>query len=308
MAFYFGDESSNTKALGSAADLMFGFGGDDRILGNGGDDVIDGGDGNDTLSGGDGTDILVGGHGEDRLMGGAGYDGLDGDAGNDRIEGGAGNDVLFGRGGSDWIYGGTNGDIILGGEDNDRLFGEAGNDRMYGESGDDIINGGSGMDTLNGGSGNDVFDYNALSDSPGFEETSPEVIRDDIVGFNGKGAGLGDRIDLSTIDANLEVAGNQAFNLNQLTYSGGILTATVIGFGIPGSLDLQIHLVGNPPWTWLLPRMTSSCEGDSTTVTGQRVWGRWGLKADLSWEGAGWGDRYSATPKRCRCHHTNTRG
>ncbi len=27
MAFYFGDESSNTKALGSAADLMFGFGG-----------------------------------------------------------------------------------------------------------------------------------------------------------------------------------------------------------------------------------------------------------------------------------------
>jgi Ca2+-binding RTX toxin-like protein len=154
---------------------------------------------------------------------------------------------LFGRGGSDWIYGGTNGDIILGGEDNDKLFGEAGNDRMYGESGDDILNGGSGMDTLNGGSGNDVFDYNALSDSPGFEETSPEVIRDDIVGFNGKGAGLGDRIDLSAIDANREVAGNQAFNLNQLTYSGGILTATVIGFGIPGSLDLQVHLVGNPP-------------------------------------------------------------
>ena len=51
----------------------------------------------------------------------------------------------------------------------------------------------------------------------------------------------------STIDANLNMSGNQAFNLNQLTYSGGILTATVIGFGIPGSLDLQIHLVGSPP-------------------------------------------------------------
>lgn len=145
------------------------------------------------------------------------------------------------------IRGGSDDDIILGGEDNDRLWGEAGDDRLYGERGDDILNGGSGLYTLNGGQGNDVFDYDALSDSPGFEETSPRVIRDDIVGFNGRGADLGDRIDLSTIDANLDVAGNQAFNLNQLTYSGGILTATVIGFGIPGSLDLQVRLVGSPP-------------------------------------------------------------
>jgi Ca2+-binding RTX toxin-like protein len=117
----------------------------------------------------------------------------------------------------------------------------------YGESGDDTLIGGNGMDTLNGGRGNDVFDYNALSDSPGFEETSPVVIRDNIIGFDGKGRALGDRIDLSTIDANLDLAGNQTFHLNQLTYSGGILTATVIGFAIPGSLDLQVRLVGSPP-------------------------------------------------------------
>lgn len=247
MAFYFGDESSNTKALGNADDFMFGFGGADRLSGNGGNDVIDGGDGNDSLSGGVGNDILAGDPGDDTLMGGTGNDGLDGGGGNDRLEGEAGNDILFGGGGIDRIFGGKDDDIILGGEGNDKLYGEAGNDRLYGESGDDTLNGGSGMDTLHGGLGNDVFDYDALSDSPGFEETSPVVIRDNIIGFNGKGDALGDRIDLSTIDANLNISGNQAFNLNQLTYSGGILTATVIGFGIPGSLDLQIHLVGSPP-------------------------------------------------------------
>jgi hypothetical protein len=73
------------------------------------------------------------------------------------------------------------------------------------------------------------------------------VVRDNIIGFNGNGGAAGDQIDLSTIDANLDAPGNQAFHLNQLTYSGGILTATVIGFGIPGSLDLQVRLVGSPP-------------------------------------------------------------
>jgi Ca2+-binding RTX toxin-like protein len=42
MAFYFGDESSNTVTLGSAADFMFGFGGNDSLSGNGGNDFIDG--------------------------------------------------------------------------------------------------------------------------------------------------------------------------------------------------------------------------------------------------------------------------
>jgi Ca2+-binding RTX toxin-like protein len=247
MAFYFGDESSNTKTLGGAADFMFGFGGNDKLSGDGGNDLIDGGDGNDTLDGGNGSDVVVGDHGNDTLLGGSGDDGMDGGSGNDNINGEAGNDLLFGRGGADSIRGGVGGDVILGGEGNDRLWGEAGDDRLYGESGDDILNGGSGRDALNGGQGNDVFDYDALSDSPGFEETNPTVIRDDIFGFNGRGDALGDRIDLSTIDANRDVGGNQAFNLNQLTYSNGILTATVIGIGIPGSLDLQVHLVGSPP-------------------------------------------------------------
>lgn len=79
------------------------------------------------------------------------------------------------------------------------------------------------------------------------KKINPEGIYDSIVDFNGNGAASGERIDLSTIDANLNEPANQAFALNQLSYNNGVLTAEVIGFSIPGSLDLQIRLVGNPP-------------------------------------------------------------
>ncbi len=130
-------------------------------------------------------------------MGGAGNDGLDGEQWYDRIEGEAGNDILFGGGGRTGFMAGRTAVSFWEGEENDRLFGEAGNDRLYGESGDDILMGGSGRDRLHGGSGNDVFDYNALSDSPG-SENQPAVIRDNIIGFNGRGNMAGDRIDLHT--------------------------------------------------------------------------------------------------------------
>lgn len=145
------------------------------------------------------------------------------------------------------LKGTSDDDAIYGYEGNDELYGYGGNDMLYGGEGIDLLYGGSGEDLLSGGNGNDVFDYDAVSDSPGFEENNPEGIYDSIVDFNGNGAALGDRIDLSTIDANLNEPGNQAFALNQLSYNNGVLTAEVIGFSIPGSLDLQIRLVGNPP-------------------------------------------------------------
>lgn len=144
------------------------------------------------------------------------------------------------------IYGNNSANSLFGYGGNDQLYGLGGNDYLSGGDGNDKLVGGAGADTLRGGNGNDVFVYNALSDSPGFEETSPVVIRDSIIDFNGNGSALGDQIDLSAIDANLEVYGNQAFTPEQLSYSDGILTATVSGFGIPGSLDLQILLPGNP--------------------------------------------------------------
>ena len=61
---------------------------------------------------------------------------------------------------------------------------------------------GKGADDLYGGSGNDLFVFKALSDS-----TYSSAGRDSIFDFNGNG----DRINLSAIDANTKVTGNQAF-------------------------------------------------------------------------------------------------
>jgi VCBS repeat-containing protein len=82
---------------------------------------------------------------------------------------------------------------------NFRLFGGAGDDELTGGAAADIIYGGLGSDTLAGGGGNDLFLYYSA------EESTP-VVRDTIADFQ-----LGDLIDLSVIDANVNEPGNQAF-------------------------------------------------------------------------------------------------
>lgn len=94
------------------------------------------------------------------------------------------------------MTGGALADLIDGGNGNDTLRGGAGNDTLIG---------GLGADSLYGELGNDLFDYNSVNDS--LVGVARDVIRD----FAGAGAALGDRIDLTTIDANSVVAGNQAF-------------------------------------------------------------------------------------------------
>lgn len=103
---------------------------------------------------------------------------------------------------------------LAGSPDADRLHGLAGNDLLVGFGGDDIMSGGDGQDILRGGAGrdflrgdantteHDVFDYNKLSES-----TRQAAGRDVIMDFQ-HGT---DDIDLSTIDANALVGGNQAF-------------------------------------------------------------------------------------------------
>ncbi|MBI2993824.1 MAG: hypothetical protein HYY48_06565 [Gammaproteobacteria bacterium] len=80
------------------------------------------------------------------------------------------------------------------------LRGLDGNDRLSGGGGNDILVGGPGRDVLTGGDGADRFNFNKLSESlPG---ASRDVVRD---------LGSMDRINLSAIDANSALAGNQAF-------------------------------------------------------------------------------------------------
>jgi Ca2+-binding RTX toxin-like protein len=98
------------------------------------------------------------------------------------------------------------------------LSGLGGNDRLAGNGGDDRLDGGLGADVLSGGQGRDVFVFLSVSHSaPGqsgyvnngaYSAIAGQGQRDIITDFtHGQ-----DRIDLSAIDANMAIAGNQAFS------------------------------------------------------------------------------------------------
>ena len=94
-------------------------------------------------------------------------------------------------------------DTLDGGAGNDRLLGGAGIDRIVGGSGEDVIIGGVDVDMLTGGTGADTFVYRNTADIKFFTAFTPELITDFAHGV--------EAIDLSGLDANLGVAGNQVF-------------------------------------------------------------------------------------------------
>jgi Ca2+-binding RTX toxin-like protein len=103
-----------------------------------------------------------------------------------------GNDTVTGTTAIDWIYGDAGAD---------RLFGLQGADQLTGGDGYDVLTGGTGADQLTGGAGTDYFDFNVYSET-GKTLTTSDVIKD----FDAL-----DYIDLSTIDANTRLAGDQKF-------------------------------------------------------------------------------------------------
>jgi hypothetical protein len=127
-----------------------------------------------TIANGVTIENATGGNGVDTITGNAVANVLDGRSGNDTIDGGAGADSLLGRDGNDVLVGG---------------------------SGADRLSGGAGRDTLTGGADADVFVFDRTSD---INPTAPDRITD---------WQSGDKIDLRLIDANLTVAGDQAFTL-----------------------------------------------------------------------------------------------
>ncbi len=190
----------------------------------------------DTINGFNGRDTLTARNTNDLLDGGRGNDKLKGNGGNDTLQGGSGKDNLNGGSGDDTLYGGRGNDKLQGATGNDTLYGGSGRDNLKGGKGDDTLTGGKGKDILTGGVGADKFDFNFVNESPAGGN------RDKIVDFKWQ---EGDKIDLSTIDANVNwwAFGDQAFGAGQLSYNAatGVLHADVIG----GS-DLEILLVGSP--------------------------------------------------------------
>jgi Ca2+-binding RTX toxin-like protein len=164
---------------------------------------------------------------------------------------------------------GTNGDDRLtGGVGDDRILGLNGQDTMSGGAGNDILQGGGGADRMTGGADADTFVFTSIADSapnasgfisnnPVFNRTSGAGVRDVITDFT-----LGeDRIDLSAIDANTKLAGNQAFKFlgtaaftsapgglvyRQFNQTGTANDVTIVYGDVDGDklADFQIELLG----------------------------------------------------------------
>lgn len=267
----YGEGGNDRLRGGDGHDRVVGGDGNDSLEGGAGNDWLGGGSGHDVLFGDSGDDSLYGGSGNDRFYGGSGYNFIYGGDGRDTlllnenfdsvmprniwgltlddpravvdletgtanivgqeghvyvrnvlydvedvvgIDGGllGGGDILRGSAGSNRIQG-------LGGDD--LLDGRGGNDRLYGGEGRDVLIGGAGADHLTGGADGDVFRFD--------DGHSPVAQRDFIHDFE---TGL-DTLDLSRIDANSRLAGDQAFSFVRFfTGSAGQLTIAPSTSGI----------------------------------------------------------------------------
>ena len=121
--------------------------------------------------------------------------------------------IITGTEGADTLSGGAGGDRLTGLNGNDWLAGLGGADTLLGGAGSDRLIGGTGADSLNGGAGNDTYLYQSLTQStPG--------VRDTVVSFDRPGSAIGDRFDLTLLDANATLPGRQAFQWGGTTNHG----------------------------------------------------------------------------------------
>jgi serralysin len=183
-----------------------------HLAGNNGNNILDGGVGRDTMAGGLGDDVYIVEHSGDAVIEHA-------DSGHDTVRSSLSytltdhvEDLVLtgtaavngaGNGLANRIMGNAAGNRLDGGKGNDILDGGAGNDVLLGGEGNDKLIGGLGRDELTGGLGADHFVFRSEAQS-----TPSALQRDVIADFERL---HGDRIDLSAIDANRHLAGDQSF-------------------------------------------------------------------------------------------------
>ena len=198
-------------ALGTGVGSDFGLTNFEAVIGTAHTDVITGSTGDNTFFATAGGDAIFGGGGTDTYDASGQTSALEVDlspaAGNPYAVGeGIGLTTLIGianvtgGSGNDTIRGSSAANVLSGGLGVDTLRGLDGNDTLDGGDGDDVLIGGAGKDTLFGGAGADRFVYNTVSDSAVGD--SRDVIAD---------WGVGDKIDLSALDADSALGGLQGF-------------------------------------------------------------------------------------------------
>ena len=143
------------------------------------------------------------------------------------------------------IIGSDHNDNFTGNAADNVLSGGQGNDTLSGAGGNDVLIGGLGQDSMNGGAGADTYVATNINES-GNTIATADVI---------SGWGNTDVIDLSGIDANSNLAGNQAFAFvaantpvtvnNSITWteSGGNTTVSVDTNGAAGA-EMMFVLTG----------------------------------------------------------------
>jgi Ca2+-binding RTX toxin-like protein len=221
-----GTSSAETLNGTAGVDHIYGLGGNDTLNGNGDNDLLDGGTGTDRMAGGAGNDTYVVDNTSDIVTEST-------SAGTDTVRTSLSSHTLASNV-ENLVYTGTSAfsgtgnslnNTITGGIGNDTLRGNSGSDTLSGGDGADVLRGGTGKDFLFGCGGADRFDFDTTSEA-GIGSTC-DVIED---------FAMGDRIDLSTIDANTSIDGNQAF-------SGTLVSAFT---GVKGQLrvvDAGDHLI-----------------------------------------------------------------
>ncbi len=274
---------------GTGNDIINGGDNNDTLNGDDGNDKLNGDNGTDTLNGGLGADLLHGGAGDDHLFGGADNDTMYGDGGNDDMHGGTGNDIYYVDDAGDTVDEavGEGSDIVrasitwtlsanvetlqlqgvgnidgTGNELANNLQGNDGNNTLSGLAGVDTINGGAGNDRIIGGTGNDLMTggtgadtFVVLSESV-YSSIAPagKALEIDFVYDLNKAEG--DKLDLSGVDANINLAGDQAFTLvgafdkhaGQMTLAYTASTnLTVLSLDVDGDgkADYQMKITGD---------------------------------------------------------------
>lgn len=226
--------SIENLSLGGSANL--------NGTGNSLDNVIQGNTGNNVLSGGDGADTFIGNAGNDTFYGESSAS-----AGNDtetisfdtatraitfslnvtsaaQVTGGAGTDRIYAISSIENLVGGSAADTLTGSAVGNRIVGNAGKDTLAGLTGPDVLVGNAGLDKIDCGADTDADEvvYFLVTESPVGSN------RDQVTNFKT----ANDKMDLSAIDANTAVTGNQAFTFNVSTAKANSVWYAVSGSDI----------------------------------------------------------------------------